>query len=38
MPAVRKIVSDAAASRYQLSTIILGITKSLPFQQRRAES
>jgi hypothetical protein len=38
MPAVRKIVKDAAANRYQLSAIILGITRSLPFQQRRAES
>jgi hypothetical protein len=38
MPAVRKIVKDAAPGRYKLSTIILGITQSLPFQQRRAES
>jgi hypothetical protein len=38
MPAVRKIVKDAAANRYQLSAIILGITRSLPFQQRRSES
>jgi hypothetical protein len=34
MPAVRKIVSDAAGSRYKLSTIVLGITKSMPFQMR----
>jgi len=35
MPAVRKIVHDAARSNYKLSAVILGITKSLPFQMRR---
>jgi hypothetical protein len=38
MPAVRKIVKDAAASRYQLSNIVLGITRSMPFQMRRADA
>jgi hypothetical protein len=37
MPVVRKIVKDAAPG-YKLSTIILGIIQSLPFQQRHAES
>jgi len=35
MPAVRRIVHDAARSNYKLSAVILGITKSLPFQMRR---
>jgi hypothetical protein len=35
MPAVRKIVHDAAPGNYKLSAIVLGITKSLPFQMRR---
>ena len=35
MPAVRTIVHDAAPSRYKLSSIILGITKSLPFEMRK---
>jgi hypothetical protein len=35
MPAVRKIVRDAARSNYKLSAVIQGITKSLPFQMRR---
>jgi len=35
MPAVRKIVHDAAPSHYSLSAIVLGITKSLPFEMRR---
>jgi cytochrome c5 len=38
MPAVRKIVNDAAASRYQLSNIVLGIVRSMPFQMRRADA
>jgi hypothetical protein len=36
MPAVRRIVHEAAGNQYQLSSLILGIVKSLPFQMRRA--
>ena len=36
MPAVRTIVRDAAAADYKTSSLILGITKSLPFQNRNA--
>jgi hypothetical protein len=35
MPAVRTIVRDAARTNYKLSSIVLGITRSLPFQNRR---
>src|SRR4029079_10205045 len=35
MPALRKVVRDAAPSHYSLSAIISGITKSLPFENRR---
>jgi len=35
-PAVRKIVRDTAKNGYPLSSIILGIVKSTPFQMRRA--
>ena len=34
MPAVRAIVRDAARDNYHFSTIILGITKSIPFQMK----
>jgi mono/diheme cytochrome c family protein len=34
MPAVRAIVRDAAASDYRMSSIIMGIVKSVPFQMR----
>ena len=34
MPAVRTIVRNAAASDYRMSSIILGIVKSVPFQMR----
>jgi cytochrome c5 len=37
-PAVRKIVRDAAKDRYRLSSIVLGIVKSIPFQMRRSAS
>jgi hypothetical protein len=37
MPAVRRIVRDAAASGYTWSSIVLGISRSLPFQMRRTE-
>ena len=38
MPAVRKIVRDAAPGNYRWSALISGIVKSVPFQMRRAES
>ena len=38
MPAVRKIVRDAAAGGYRWSALVSGIVKSVPFQMRRAES
>ncbi len=36
MPAVRKIVRDAAPGDYRWSSLILGVVKSVPFQMRRA--
>jgi mono/diheme cytochrome c family protein len=36
MPALRKIVRDAAATDYKTSSLVLGIVKSLPFQNRTA--
>ncbi len=38
MPAIRKIVRDAAESDYRWSSIILGMVESVPFQMRRAAS
>ena len=38
MPAVRQIIRDAAPNDYHFSSIILGITKSVPFQMRRSLS
>jgi len=38
MPYVRALMKDAARSNYRFSSIVLGIAKSLPFQQRRSES
>ena len=35
-PAVRKIVRDAERDGYRLSSLILGIVKSVPFQYRRS--
>jgi hypothetical protein len=37
-PAVRAVLRDAAPQQYRLSTIVLGIVKSAPFQMRRSES
>lgn len=37
MPAIRKIVRDAAESDYRWSAIILGVVESVPFQMRRSE-
>jgi hypothetical protein len=38
MPAVRKILRDAKASKYCWSSIITEIVESMPFQMRRVES
>jgi len=38
MPAVRRIIREAAAADYRWSALITGIVKSMPFQMRRAES
>jgi Protein of unknown function (DUF1592)/Protein of unknown function (DUF1588)/Protein of unknown function (DUF1585)/Protein of unknown function (DUF1595) len=35
-PAIRKIVRDAAHDGYRVSSLILGIVKSVPFQNRRS--
>ena len=35
-PAVRKIVRDAAQEGYRFSSLILGMVKSVPFQNRRS--
>ena len=37
-PAVRAILRDAAPANYRLSSLVLGIVKSRPFQLRRSES
>jgi hypothetical protein len=37
-PAVRAILRGAASQDYRLSSIVLGIVKSAPFQMRRSES
>ena len=36
-PAVRKIVREAAKNDYRFSSLIIGITKSTPFQKRTAQ-
>jgi mono/diheme cytochrome c family protein len=36
MPAVRKIVRDAARDNYRFSSLVLGIVRSAPFQMRKA--
>ena len=38
MPAVRKIVNDAAHNNYKAASIVLGVVNSLPFQMRRPQS
>ena len=35
-PAIRRIVADAKESEFRFSSIILGITTSVPFQMRSA--
>ncbi len=37
-PAIRQILRDAETDGYRLSSLILGIVRSAPFQMRRAES
>jgi hypothetical protein len=37
-PAVRRIVRDAQQDGYRLSSLVLGIVKSVPFQMRRAHT
>jgi hypothetical protein len=36
MPAVRKIVREAATDKYKFSSLVLGVVNSTPFQMRRA--
>jgi len=36
MPAVRGIVREAAQNNYKMSSIILGVIRSTPFQMRTA--
>jgi hypothetical protein len=36
MPAVRKIVQDARSTDYRFSSIVLGVTRSVPFQMKEA--
>ena len=38
MPFVRGVLKDSARANYRFSSLVLGIVKSLPFQQRRSES
>ena len=38
MPAVRRIVREAAGDDYRWSALVLGIVRSLPFQMRSSES
>ncbi|PYR36524.1 MAG: hypothetical protein DMF89_12595 [Acidobacteria bacterium] len=38
MPAVRKILKDAALDGYRMQSIVLGIVKSYPFQFRRIDA
>lgn len=37
MPAVRKIIRDSASTNYRLSSLVLGVVKSEPFQMRTKE-
>ena len=38
MPAIRKILRDAAPDGYKMQSILLGIIKSYPFQFRRLDA
>ena len=35
-PAIRAIVRDARARRFRMSSIVLGVVKSQPFQMRKS--
>jgi hypothetical protein len=37
-PAVRSITRTAAPSNYQLTALIVGVVKSMPFRMRRTQS
>jgi len=37
MPAVRKIVRDAARDNYRFSSIVMGIVQSAPFRMKRVQ-
>ncbi len=36
-PAIRQIVRDSAAGDYKFADLVLGVTRSIPFQTRKAE-
>jgi len=38
MPAVRKIVHDAAGQDYRFSSLVLGIVNSAPFEMKKGKS
>jgi hypothetical protein len=38
MPTVRSIVRDAAREDYRISSLVIGVVKSVPFQMRVAQS
>jgi len=38
MPTVRSIIQDSAKNNYRLSSLVLGVVKSVPFQMSRAEA
>ncbi len=38
MPAVRKIVQDGRSRDFRFSSVVVGITRSLPFQMREAQA
>jgi hypothetical protein len=38
MPHVRAVLAEAARANYRFSSLVLGIVRSAPFQQRRTES
>jgi Protein of unknown function (DUF1585) len=37
-PVVRRIVREAAPGGYTLSSLVLGVAKSMPFQMSRSEA
>jgi hypothetical protein len=37
MPAIRRILRDAAAGGYRMQAIVVGIVRSYPFQYRRLQ-